>query len=97
MRWKLIILASLVVSTVTAGAWFALANFVFRTPLFLRDNWFYLQAFALVVVINAVSIFVYRRTARNRKTQAFLASILTLVLLIAFLFVLQQLPLYPKP
>jgi hypothetical protein len=85
MRWKLVILATLAVSVVTASAWYLLATFGLRTPLFLENNWFYLQAFILIVIINTISISIYRRTSKRRKIQAFTASMLTLFLIIGLL------------
>ncbi|MEP6923629.1 MAG: hypothetical protein ABI954_04115 [Pyrinomonadaceae bacterium] len=86
MRWKLIILSSLIVSFVSASAWFVLANFIFHAPLFLNSNWLYLQIFVLILVITAVSTYIYRHTATRRKTQAFLTSILTIFFVFALLF-----------
>lgn len=88
MRPKLIILSALITAFAFAALWFCLARFVLNAPLILRDNWFYIEAFALVVIINAVGITVYRRTSKRRKIQALLASMITLLLFFVFLLVL---------
>jgi uncharacterized BrkB/YihY/UPF0761 family membrane protein len=91
MRWKLVILASLITALAASGAWFLLARLVFNLPLFLTGNWFYFEAAVLILIINTVSISIYRRTSRRRKTQAFIASMLTLALIFAFLFAFEYL------
>jgi uncharacterized BrkB/YihY/UPF0761 family membrane protein len=85
MRWKLIILSSLIVSFVSASTWFALTRLVFQRELFLPGNWLYLQAFVLVLIISAISIYIYRHTSQRRKTQALLSSVFTFFLILAFL------------
>ena len=88
MRWKLLILASLVAATAGAGACFAAARFLLApTHGLAQAGW--VAAAALVVPLAATtfaSVFVYRHTARRRALQAaataLLAALLTLTALL---------------
>ena len=87
MRWKLIILSSLIISFVSASAWLALAKLVIHAAIFPTGIGFYLQAFILVLITTVLGVYIYRHTSQRRKLQAILTSLLTLVLIFAFLFV----------
>ena len=82
MRWKLLLLASLVAPILGFGLWCALTVALFTTATELaRHDWIFFASFLLPVGLAVFSgIFVYRHTARRRKTQAILSVILTLVL-----------------
>jgi hypothetical protein len=87
LRWKLLIIASLLAAAVGAGASFTLAHFLLApangVPLF---GW--AAALSFVAPLGGIvyaAIFVYRHTARRRATQAaatvLLAALLTLAAL----------------
>ena len=88
MRWKLLLIASLLATLVGAGATLGIVIGVLGEPgQFTAPD---LAVFGTLIVpvaaITFASIFVYRHTARRRKLQAMatalLAAILTLTLLI---------------
>jgi hypothetical protein len=83
MRWKLITLSSLIAALIFVLVWFILAQFNARLPIFLLNNWFYWRISGLILIITINAIFVYRHTAKRRKTQAFLASLFTFFLILA--------------
>ena len=82
MRWKFLVLASLVAAILGFGLWCALTVALFGTATELaRHDWIFLASFVLPLGLAVYSgIFVYRHTARRRKTQAILSAILTLAL-----------------
>ncbi len=88
MRWKLIILSSLIISFVSASVWLVLTKFVFHAALFLTGGWLYLQALLLILIVAMLGVYIYRHTSQRRKTQAISVSLLTFVLVFAFLFIL---------
>ena len=82
MRWKLLLLASLVAAILGFGLWCALTVALFGTATELaRHDWIFLASFLLPLGLAIFSgVFVYRHTSRRRKTQAILSALLTLVL-----------------
>ena len=82
MRWKLLLLASLVAAILGFGLWCALTVAFFGTASELtRHDWIFLASLLLPLGLAVFSgVFVYRHTARRRKTQAILSALLTLVL-----------------
>ena len=84
MRWKLLVLASFAAALLSCGLWSALVISVFGTARALaRNDWLLLSSAIIPLGIIVYSgMFVYRHTARRRKTQAtftvFLALVLTL-------------------
>jgi hypothetical protein len=88
LRWKLLILASLVAATAGAGACFAAAHFLLAWPSGLAQAGWLAAATLIVPVVATVyaSVFVYRHTARRRALQAaataLLAALLTLTALL---------------
>lgn len=88
MRWKLVVIATLLATIVGAGSTLCLVYYLSR-PLesLARPSAFALGALLLpVAAITIASIFVYRHTARRRRLQAMLtaliASILSLTILL---------------
>jgi hypothetical protein len=81
MRWKLLVIASLAAAIIGAGLWSALAIGVFGSALALaRNDWLLLSSLIIPVAIAVYSgVFVYRHTARRRKTQAMITVILALL------------------
>jgi uncharacterized membrane protein YbhN (UPF0104 family) len=81
MRWKLLLLASLVAAVLGFGLWCVLTIALFGTAAELaRHDWIFLFSFLLPLGLAVYAgVFVYRHTARRRKTQAILAAVLALV------------------
>lgn len=86
MRLKLVFISSLVAAIVGAGSAIAIILYVFSSlkpvtaPGLLILSTYLLPAGMIVLA----SIFVYRHTARRRKLQAALTSLIALLLTIAF-------------
>ena len=80
MRWKLLVIASFAAALVACGLWSAFAIGLFGTASNLARHDWLLPASTLVPLAIAVyaGVFVYRHTARRRKTQAVIAVILAL-------------------
>ncbi|HXI61843.1 MAG TPA: hypothetical protein VNF70_04000 [Pyrinomonadaceae bacterium] len=85
MRWKLLIIASLAAALLSCGLWSALVISVFGSARILARNDLLLISSAIIPLAVAVysGVFVYRHTARRRKTQATFTVLLTLVLTLA--------------
>ena len=88
MRWKLLVIATLLATIVGAGSTLGLA-YCMTSPLesLTHPSIFALGALLIpVAAITFASIFVYRHTARRRRLQAMLtaliASILSLTILL---------------
>jgi hypothetical protein len=82
MRWKLLVIASFAAALIAGGLWSALVVGLFGTARNLaRNDWLLLATAIVPLAIAAYSgVFVYRHTARRRKTQAVLTVILSLLL-----------------
>ena len=88
MRWKLLLIATLLATIIGAGSTLGLV-YGLTTPVesLTRPSAFALVALLLpIAAITFASIFVYRHTSRRRRLQAtltaLLASILTLTILL---------------
>ena len=95
MRWKLLVLASSAAALIAFGLWSALAIGVFDTASGLAGHTWLLFASAIVPLAVAAyaGVFVYRHTARKRKTQAAFAVMLSLFLTLGtYLVAAQMLP-----
>jgi cytochrome bd-type quinol oxidase subunit 2 len=95
MRWKLLIIASLAAAFVGCVLWSMLVIGAFGNARTLaRNDWLLLSTMVLPLVVAVYSgIFVYRHTARRRKTQATITVVLALVLsLVAYLMAWAILP-----
>lgn len=78
MRWKLLLIATLLATLVSTGT---IIGLVGSLKGFAHPNLF--AFFALLVPLAATtyaSIFVYRHTARRRRLQAFLTALFTIFL-----------------
>ena len=93
MRWKLLIITSLVASLVGAGGMHALVYWTeaYLTPFSEQPS--LLTGLIIVPLVSAAlaSIFIYRHTARRRKLQATLTASLSLILTVALLLIIAQL------
>ena len=85
MRLKLVFVSSLIAAVVGAGGAIAIILFVFSSlsPL-LKPGAVVFSTFFLPFVATLIAaIFVYRHTARRRKLQAALTTIISLLLILA--------------
>jgi hypothetical protein len=82
MRWKLLMLASLAAAFIGCGLWSAFVIGVFgNARTVARNDWLLLATMVLPLAIAVYSgVFVYRHTARRRKTQATITVVLALLL-----------------
>ncbi|MDX6501110.1 MAG: hypothetical protein QOG23_4370 [Blastocatellia bacterium] len=95
MRWKLLVIASLAAAFVGCVLWSTLVIGAFGNARTLaRNDWLLLSTMVLPLAVAVYSgIFVYRHTARRRKTQATITVVLALVLsLVAYLMAWAILP-----
>ncbi len=83
MRWKLLLLASLVAALLGFGLWGAITIAFFGTAVDLVHHAGAFFASLLLPLGLAVfaGVFVYRHTARRRKTQAVISATLTVFLI----------------
>ena len=96
MRAKLIVLVSLVAATLASGLSFIFARILagywgrlITSEVFGQRSIDLILTIVLAIITNsAASVFVYRHTARKRKTQAVITSIIGLLLSIVMLSVL---------
>jgi|SRR6266850_3317276 len=82
MRWKLLVITSAASALVAFCAWEVTIHVIFGPirPVPRRD-WLLLASACIPLVFAAISaFFVYRHTARRRKTQAVISLVLTLIL-----------------
>jgi len=82
MRWKVIILVSAAAATLSCLLWCALAIAIFGSAAVLAGHSlsFALSLLIPLALIALASTFVYRHTARRRKTQAVITAVLSLFL-----------------
>ena len=83
MRWKLLVLVSIIAALVASASWFLLISLLFNgsaaiVPLYGR-LWPLTLVLPLFLAILA-SFFVYRHTSRRRKTQAAITVLVVLTL-----------------
>ena len=85
MRWKLLLIASFSASVVGSGATLAIILLLEDSSKSRASQ--YIVALSTLVIpiamIIAASIFVYRHTARRRKTQAMATALLSTILTLA--------------
>src|SRR5581483_6672038 len=95
MRWKLLVLASVAAAVLGVGIWSLFAIIFFGTARELaRHDWILLMSALIPLVISAYAgVFVYRHTARRRKTQATVT--IALALLLAPIFYLAAWSIFP--
>lgn len=96
MRWKLLLISSFIASVVGSGATLAIIMLLAGSskPLASQDVVALSTLIIPIAMIIAASIFVYRHTARRRKTQAMatalLSTILTLAIILTCTFILSR-------
>ena len=82
MRWKLLVLVSLIAALIALGLWSAIIIAVFGSARILAQNdWLLLCSLVIPLGVTAYAgLFVYRHTAKRRKLQALIAIVLVLFL-----------------
>lgn len=87
MRWKLLIITSLLAALVGAGGTLGLALGLIGSTQRPKaiDLYVVLTFLVPAASIFFASFFVYRHTARRRKLQAFSTALLSIILTLAFL------------
>ena len=88
MRWKLLVLVSLVAALLALGLWSAVTIAVFGSARVLAQNdWLLLCSLAIpLAVATYAGLFAYRHTAKRRKLQAIITALLTLMFTVDFYF-----------
>ena len=99
MRWKLLLIASLLATLVGAGATLGIVIGVFGSPGELTTPGLAVLGALLIPVaaITVASIFVYRHTARRRRLQAMATALLATILTLTILFISSMLFSKPVP
>jgi hypothetical protein len=81
VRWKLLIIASVLAALAGAGASLAASRFVFGGGRAVFSDWAVASTLLLpLAAATYASIFVYRRTSRRRALQAAATALLSLLL-----------------
>jgi|SRR5262249_50549843 len=85
MRWKLLVLISVIAALFGIALWSAVAIAGFGSARAMaRNDWALLGSLLLPLAVTVFgALFVYRHTAHRRKSQAVLTTILTLLLVAA--------------
>jgi len=81
VRWKLLLVVSIVGGLLALGLWSILAVAIFGSArVMAQEDWRLLVSLVIPLAVNILAtIFVYRHTSRRRKLQALLASGLVLL------------------
>ena len=85
MRWKLVIIVPVIAAIVAFCLWEIAIVFIFggARPVQPHDRLLLTSALIPLAFIGFAGVFVYRHTARKRKTQAIISSLLTLLLFVS--------------
>ena len=88
MRWKLLVIVSIIAGLLAFGLWSVLIVLIFgHVRPVQRHDWLLLASVLVPVAVAAYAgVFVYRHTARRRRTQATITVLLTLSLVIVTYF-----------
>lgn len=99
MRWKLLLIVSLLATIVGAGATLSLVYFLTRPQMQLAQPSLFALGTLLIPVIATIiaSIFVYRHTSRRRRLQAMLTALFISLLTLAILSLSSVLYTKPEP
>jgi len=82
MRWKLLVLASVAAAVLGIGLWslFAIIFFGTARELARHDLILLMSGLLPLALIVYAGVFVYRHTARRRKTQAVITIVVSLLI-----------------
>jgi hypothetical protein len=87
LRWKLLIIASVLAALAGAGASLAASRFAFGGGRGVFNDWAVASTLLLpLAAATYASVFVYRRTSRRRALQAAATALLSLLLTLTSLF-----------
>jgi uncharacterized membrane protein len=96
MRWKLLVLVSIIAALLALILWSAFAIVLFGSARVMAQSDWVLAGSQLIplCVAGYSAMFVYRHTARRRKTQAALTFTLAWILLVGFYLIAA--PFFPE-
>jgi purine-cytosine permease-like protein len=99
MRWKLLLIASLLATLVGAGATLGIVIGVLGSPAqYTAPDMAVLGTLIIPVAsITFASIFVYRHTARRRKLQAMATALLAIILTLTVFIISSMVTSKPAP
>ena len=88
MRWKLVVIVSIAAALVAYCVWEFVIAFIFggARPVQRHDGLLLGSALIPLALSSFAAVFVYRHTARKRKTQAVMGSVLTVLLFVSAYF-----------
>jgi branched-subunit amino acid ABC-type transport system permease component len=94
LRWKLLIITSLVAAVVGAASSYSLFNLLthYSLPRLLFTKKLALAEICPLVTSCIAAIFVYRHTARRRKTQVLITLLLSLFLFQVLIYLALKIP-----
>ena len=96
MRWKILIITSLVAALISAGGMHALLYWMNASLSHLSEQPYLLTGIIPLAVATLAGFFVYRHTARRRKLQAALTALISIILTVAAILIIDQvLPKHP--
>ena len=92
MRWKLLVLVSLVAALIALALWSAVTIAVFGSArVMARNDWLLLSSLVIPLGVTAYAgVFVYRHTSKRRKTQALITAALALFFTAGNYFIASQ-------
>ena len=84
MRWKLLLITSLIATLIGAGSTLAIVYGIFHTPRRLASLDLFVIGTLLIPLASIIiaGIFVYRHTARRRKLQALITALISSFLIL---------------
>jgi hypothetical protein len=96
LRWRFLVLVSLLGAIITSALWFGAIVAFFGRASLINLTWLWPASFAIPLAVStAIGFFVYRHTSRRRKLQAVMAALLVITLTgLAYFATLQFLPTY---
>ena len=82
MRWKLLVLVSVIAAALALVLWSAVAIALFGSArVKARNDWILFVSLLIPFIISIFAgFFVYRHTASRRKSQALIATVLVIIL-----------------
>ena len=83
MRWKLLVLVSVIAAALALVLWSAVAIALFGSArVMARNDWILFVSLLIPFIISIFAgFFVYRHTASRRKSQALIATVLVIIFL----------------
>jgi len=96
LRWRFLLLVSLLGTILASALWFGAIVAFFGRGSVVNLNWLWPVSFAIpLAVAGATGFFVYRHTSRRRKLQALVATLLVIALTsLAYFAAVQLTPAY---